>query len=279
MLQFVLLMAVVQQTPETVEATDLKRRGVKFFSRVGNLTEFVLMPLKEGAPGGEMELPEEHSESLLHAVRKFGEKEITILLDIGRSRFSLDRDGDRVFETHVEATLIVWPDGRRKQWAYPGFVEIEGLSVKIECEGEEGKAIQLKLTFYSGVTGTVELDGRPIDFLLYDRGSDGIYDASDIAVFDVNRDGFFKMSLQRNIERILLARPFNFTGTTYELATISPDGLKVSFKKSDRTVPVRRAPLKGEPAMALSGPDLQGKVVSLKDYRGKVTLVMFWAES
>ncbi len=35
--------------------------------------------------------------------------------------------------------------------------------------------------------------------------------------------------------------------------------------------------LPGDPALGFSLPDLQGKKVSLKDFRGKVVLLYFWA--
>ena len=113
--------------------------------------------------------------------------------------------------------------------------------------------------------------------MIYDVNADGKYDTSDVLLFDINGDGEVNTS-RSSIERIAMREPFNVTGTPFEVASIASDGLKLTFKKSDKPVAFRGMPTVGQKALPLSGRDFAGKTVSLEDFRGKLTLVMFWAE-
>ncbi len=71
--------------------------------------------------------------------------------------------------------------------------------------------------------------------------------------------------------------PFNINGTTYEIAFIDSSGLQIALRKSTKNVPERVILAIGNKAPDFTADDTDGNKVSLSDYRGKVTLLDFWA--
>jgi len=72
-------------------------------------------------------------------------------------------------------------------------------------------------------------------------------------------------------------QPFNVGGVTYEVAYIDSAGTQIALKISNKNAQARPILVKGYSAPGFTATDTNGKRVSLSDYRGKVTLLDFWA--
>jgi thiol-disulfide isomerase/thioredoxin len=92
----------------------------------------------------------------------------------------------------------------------------------------------------------------------------------------IDRDGNGKISYSK--ETVAVGKPFNFTGTTYELVLANGT---LALGKSDKKLP--KAPLPpdlaiGKKALKFDSPTLDGGKVSFpRDYKGKLVMLDFWA--
>ena len=135
------------------------------------------------------------------------------------------------------------------------------------------KRAELKdsLFYYAdfGYDVSFTLDGKP--FTAFVAGEPG-----DKTSFGIDRNGDGQISNFR--ERIVVGRPFNFTGTTYKFAT-GPNGLVLETV----TPALEMAPLPpnltvGQTALPIERTALDGQPVSLlNDYKGKLVMLDFWA--
>lgn len=92
----------------------------------------------------------------------------------------------------------------------------------------------------------------------------------------IDRDGNGQQSFKR--ETILVGKPFNYTGTTYELGLVKG---KLSLAKADDEVPMTPLPPEltvGKPALPFEAETMDGtKIEFPKTYAGKLVMLDFWA--
>jgi thiol-disulfide isomerase/thioredoxin len=133
--------------------------------------------------------------------------------------------------------------------------------------------------------GNAELGGKRVKVVLLDEQTTGRYDQvqhpdrTPRVQLAIDRDGDGKFDLRYEVYD--LARPFNIGGTTYEVASIDPAGARLTLRKSATTVaevPIPRSLKAGEPAIAFTARDMDGKEVAFPtSYRGKLVMLDFWA--
>ncbi|MGY4706636.1 redoxin domain-containing protein [Candidatus Bipolaricaulota sp. J31] len=150
---------------------------------------------------------------------------------------------DRPYELSV-----IWPEGR-------GFLFLVG---------------------QTPMKGEFELDGIERTMVLIDANVNGNYnDDVDLYVVDVDGDGVLHGEPGGH-ELFALTEPFTVGDRSFKLAEVAPDGSSVALVPTAYVPP--KVPLYiGAPAPEFSFVDLKGREVSLKELRGKVVLLDFWA--
>ncbi len=150
---------------------------------------------------------------------------------------------DRPYEVSV-----IWPEGR-------GFLFLVG---------------------QTPMKGEFELDGIERAIVLIDANVNGNYnDDVDLYVVDVDGDGVLHGEPGGH-ELFALTEPFTVGDRSFKLADVAPDGSSVALVPTAYVPP--KVPLYiGAPAPEFSFVDLKGREVSLKELRGKVVLLDFWA--
>jgi thiol-disulfide isomerase/thioredoxin len=149
-------------------------------------------------------------------------------------------------------------------------------------------ALKNVLLYYSdyALEGEISLGGKSYYTVLADDLAKGTFDnpkksdnpnaRGNRLLIDRNGDKKF----ERRGESFDSIKPFNFDGVTYELTSVSADGV-AKFGKSAQTVAEVSLPpdlTVGKPALAFTTKMLNGKTVSFpSDYRGKLVLLDFWA--
>lgn len=132
-------------------------------------------------------------------------------------------------------------------------------------------ALKSTILYYTdfGYECTITVDGKA-----FKSGVAG--DLSSAKSFWLDRDGNGQTS--RNFEMAVVGKPFNFTGTTYEIQNA---GGKLSLVKAEKEMPVQPLPPNlevGQPALNFEAKTMEGTVVSFpKSYAGKVVMLDCWA--
>jgi len=120
-----------------------------------------------------------------------------------------------------------------------------------------------------------EFQGRTV--VLVDGDLDGVFGTKgDFLGVDVDGDGRIYAEPDGH-ERFSLAEAFTLEGTSYRVSQVAPDG---GFIRVDPTayVPPKVPLIPGAPAPDFSFRNfLDGRVLSLSQFRGKVVLLDFWA--
>ena len=166
--------------------------------------------------------------------------------------------------------------------------------MEIEVPYQTGK-IPYNLTFYrnksrkpdalfyyraSGREGEIELDGNRYRILVMDDNSDARFDdlPNGALVVDLNRDGKLEAS-NDSAEYFQLKEPFNVRGKVWEVDSISPDGLRITLRRSQADVPIKPYLNVGCQAIEFSGQALDGKSIDLRAEAAKSRCVLldFWA--
>jgi len=210
---------------------------------------------------------------------KAGTKSIPFIVDepeTGTARFFVDANGDGDL---TNDPAVKW-EGRKN-----GNVTVYFGSATVDA----GKDVPVAVNFYRfdpkdpdraalkdtvlyyfdyGYQITLELDKKKFETFI--AGEPGADTALSI---DRNNDG--KISYKR--EYIRVGKPFNFTGTTYQLNF--KDGL--TLDKASEKLPVAPLPPDvsvGKKAIAFDATTIDGtKVKFPRDYKGKLVLLDFWA--
>ncbi len=135
--------------------------------------------------------------------------------------------------------------------------------------GREAYKSVLMYYFDYGYELSFKLDGKPYTSFVAGEPSEG----TGVAI-DRNGDG--KISYFK--ESVTVGKPFNYTGTTYQFA-VTPSGL--SLEKSAEKLPKMALPPDftiGKRTLPITQVALDGtKVDLMKDYKGKVVMLDFWA--
>ena len=124
-------------------------------------------------------------------------------------------------------------------------------------------------TFDYGYEVNFKLDGKAYTSFVGGEPSEG-------SAVGIDRNGDGKIA--RILETATVGTPFNFTGTTYRFVA---DGTGLSLEKAAEKLPRAALPATiavGKKTAPIQGPGLDGsKIDLLKDYKGKLVMVDFWA--
>ncbi|MCE5268904.1 MAG: TlpA family protein disulfide reductase [Planctomycetaceae bacterium] len=128
--------------------------------------------------------------------------------------------------------------------------------------------------------GEVTLDGKRYRLLLLDDNSDGRFDdlKHGTLIIDLNQDGTLEASPD-SAEYFQLGEPFNANGKVWEVESVSPDGLRIGFRRSAANVPIKAYLTPGNPAPEFVAKGLDGQTIDLKAEAAKSRYVLldFWA--
>jgi thiol-disulfide isomerase/thioredoxin len=167
-------------------------------------------------------------------------------------------------------------------------------NVEIDVPYQTGK-IPYKFSFYrnksrkpdavfyyraSGREGAIELDGNRYRILVIDDNADGRFDdlPNGALIIDLDQDDKLEAS-NDSAEYYQLNEPFNVRGRVWEVASLSPDGTRVTLRRSQADVPIKPYLNVGCQAIDFSGQGLDGKSIDLRAEAAKsrYVLVDFWA--
>lgn len=220
-----------------------------------------------------------------HSTFTVAGKTATVVIDENRKRVLLDLDGDGEAEKQENLRFV------RSRGSGKANYVLSGISGTVDREDTDPMPVHVGLmgpikknrvyaswTSREFLEGRVEMDGRTLPLVLYDQDLNGQYTENDWILLDLNENGYFD-SNARSPERLPTREPFNLTGTTYRLSLMSSDGLQIRFDRPSVKLRQRYIPAVGKPALDISGPDFNGRRISLGDYEGKLTLLIFWAQS
>jgi S1-C subfamily serine protease/thiol-disulfide isomerase/thioredoxin len=145
------------------------------------------------------------------------------------------------------------------------------------------KARQPNALFYyrsSGRQGQVTLDGRSYRVLVMDDNADGRFDdlSHGSLIIDLNQDNKLDATMD-SAEYFRLDEPFNVHGNVWEVASLSPDGLRIALRRSKASVPIKSYIDVGYQAPDFSAQGLDGQPIHLKTEaaKGRYVLLDFWA--
>ncbi len=187
----------------------------------------------------------------------------------------------------LKVWVSYWFDGLGTG-SYGSRTESLGIKFYIYSKADrERSKIDPTLLYYRDYyrLGSVTLGGKAFRAALIDDNSDGRYDSppdtalrfpGDTLLIDRDGSGTF----ERGRESFPLTQPFNVGGVTYEMASVSASGDRLSLRKSDKTVAEKADPpsLKvGQVPPVFSLADRTGGTIAPEKYRGKVVLLDFWA--
>ena len=132
----------------------------------------------------------------------------------------------------------------------------------------------------SGREGEVALDGRRYRVLVLDDNSDGRFDdlRNGCIIIDLNQDGTLEATPD-SAEYFQLTEPFNVNGKVWEVASVSPDGLSITLRRSAADVAIKPYLTPGHPAPEFIGTGLDGRPIDLRAEAAKSRYVLldFWA--
>ncbi len=125
--------------------------------------------------------------------------------------------------------------------------------------------------------GAVTVGRRSHTAVLLDGNGDGLYtkEFGDGVLVDLDDDRHF------DVDRMSPAfgpfgAPFVLAGRTFEVVSVDPEGRELSYREGGEVATQVPAAV-GAIAPAFTYLDLDGRRVSLSDYRGRVVLLYFWA--
>jgi len=156
---------------------------------------------------------------------------------------------------------IEWSDGRRARVnAY-----------RFDPNDPTREALKETLLYYGdfGYRYTVQLDDQTFD--THSAGEPTVNDS-----FWIDRDGNGRRSSR--FETVTVGQPFNFTGTTYELALVEG---KLHLRTASEPMPQMPMPpdlTMGKTALEFTATTIDGQEIRFPEsYRGKLVMLDFWA--
>ena len=196
----------------------------------------------------------------------------------GAARIVVDADGDGSLAGEAVA-LLPFETGA-DAWTGPVRVRLgRTRTVDVRVGLYRGDEANLLYFVDFGYDLAFRLDDRPMAAFVL--GEPGIGTA-----FGIDRDGDGRFSAAR--ETVEVGKPFNFTGTTYRFvparsgpARSASGGGGLALERVAKPLPPTPLPPNlavGRPALPIRAPGLDGRPVDLlRDYRGKLVLLDFWA--
>jgi len=128
--------------------------------------------------------------------------------------------------------------------------------------------------------GEVVLDGNRYKLAVLNENGDGRFDdlRNGTLIIDLNQDGKLEGNTD-SAESYRLDEPFNVYGQVWEVASLSPNGMDLSFRRSTARVPSKPYFDPGSTAPTFSGKGLEGETVDLKvaAAESQYVLLDFWA--
>lgn len=128
--------------------------------------------------------------------------------------------------------------------------------------------------------GELTSGGKTYKLGVFDDNADGRFDdfENGILVIDLNRDGKLVGS-RSSAEYHKLGEPFNIHGDVWEVALVTPDGLKMVLRPSQAKVAMKLYLDPGCPALPFTGAGLDGRSIDLREVASGADLVLldFWA--
>jgi thiol-disulfide isomerase/thioredoxin len=192
-------------------------------------------------------------------------------------RLFVDSNADGDFTNDPEATWEPRQMGEYTTYFGSTTVELgEGRTGKVNLyrfdpEDERRQALKDTVLYYAdfGYLFTFQLDDQTFETVPMGELSE-----SSVFWLDRNEDG----RRSRNYEMVSIGEPFNFTGTTYQLALADAE---LKLEKADEELPVQPLPPDlrlGKQALEFTATTLEGESVKFPaDYAGKIVMLDFWA--
>lgn len=144
---------------------------------------------------------------------------------------------------------------------------------------DEGRKLYGVLYFQDfGRVGTATFGGKEYRISLTALNNTGVFSniSDDALVVDVNQDGKLDTN-PTSKEFFETKKPFNIEGESYRVKSVSVLGNRIDFEVSKEKVEPKMLIAEGYPAPDFTQDNLDGKPISLKDYKGRVVLLDFWA--
>jgi hypothetical protein len=183
-------------------------------------------------------------------------------------------------------------------WAIEQYEDYEGWYQSVEpirlpfaIDGEAGSeaveaSYRVLVNVYPGGAGfrlypaETKVGAFPGDgtaFLLYDGDRNGIYDAADRLVIDVNGDGTFDGN-RNSVELYAMDEPFLLADGSYVIGSIAPDGSSVALARSAVAAEVRDPFLPGDPAPDFTLTSIDGETLRFsEETAGRPVMLAYWA--
>jgi thiol-disulfide isomerase/thioredoxin len=192
-------------------------------------------------------------------------------------RLFVDSNADGDFTNDPEATWEPRQMGEYTTYFGSTTVELgEGRTGKVNLyrfdpEDERRQALKDTVLYYAdfGYLFTFQLDDQTFETVPMGELSE-----SSVFWLDRNEDG----RRSRNYEMVSIGEPFNFTGTTYQLALADAE---LKLEKADEELPMQPLPPDlrlGKQALEFTATTLEGESVKFPaDYAGKIVMLDFWA--
>jgi len=129
-----------------------------------------------------------------------------------------------------------------------------------------------------GRVGMATFSGKEYKISLTTLNNTGVFSniSDDAIVVDLNQDGKLETN-PTSKEFFEINKPFNIGGESYRVKRVSVLGDWIEFEVSKEKVGPKMLIAEGYPAPDFTQNNLDGKPISLKNYKGKVVLLDFWA--
>jgi peroxiredoxin len=211
---------------------------------------------------------------------------ISIAVDESNSRY-------RVFvDTNADGSLKDerpwgWIEASREQPASgEAVIRTDELALRLQYSLAMDEQPYFKYSVVTARGGTLSTGGRRFRVMLVDGNNDGRYDSreSDKLLVDLNGDGILDGNPD-SAELMPINRRFVLEGKTWSIAGVAADGSQLTLSEvpsdskdvEEVTEEPEGKPVVGHFPPAFSETAIDGRKVILKDYRGKVVLLDFWA--
>ena len=154
-----------------------------------------------------------------------------------------------------------------------------GFPLHLSCRVPLDGPATLEVVAAEWLLGRVPLGGREFPFALRDADGDGDYSRIAGVEIGFDRDGDGVIDGGREFGECYAADGRFDLGTgTFRISSIAEDGSAVTFEPAWPAAAVRPFLGVGDPAPPIPGTDLDGRPISLEEYRGRTVLLLFWAE-